>query len=131
MAADDAELERMNRNAMIGSLASSGENVLKVLGGRGLAIIRTTKLTKSFVLGSRPVVKLTPPGTTELSDHSVEMWLPVAPDVAVGVGREPGEELLFDAPDRFVRGLNEAVLEQSSMLVARSEDLLKSLCRLR
>ncbi|WP_105433012.1 DUF4238 domain-containing protein [Neorhizobium sp. T6_25] len=66
---EPANLKRSYRNLRVSTLKSGSDKVLDVIAGRGLAVIRVPNSKKSFVLGSRPVVKLTPPETTELSDE--------------------------------------------------------------
>jgi len=99
--------------------------VLRILAARGLAVLRLTKPTKSFVLGSRPVVKITAAGETHLAHPTVEFWLPIAPDVAAGIGQATHDEMLIYPPDDWVRDFNQAVVRQSSQIVAPSDALLR------
>ncbi|MEN3149559.1 hypothetical protein ABCW43_19845 [Neorhizobium sp. IRAMC:178] len=82
---------------------------------------------KSFVLGSRPVVKLTPPESNDLRDPRVELWLAIALDIMVGVGPPEQHEIIVDISDKNVRLINESVLVQSSQIVGRSKELIASL----
>lgn len=125
--AEPSSKARLQQNAHIGALRRPSIAVLTVLSSRGLAFARTRGPQKSFVLGSRPVLKLTPPGVTELGDHRVELWLPVAPDIAVGVGHDRGTEILVQIPDAALRQHNLATIRQSSKVIASSPRLLHSL----
>ena len=58
--------------------------------------------------GGKPVIKLTPPGETRLGQQGVEVWLPIASDVAVC-----------------------AILRQSTLIAGRSEALIRSLVHAR
>lgn len=125
---NDPKFTRMMlHNARVNLLGSRSANVMQVLGSRAIAIVRLTKPNKSFVLGSRPVVKLTTSSNTHLSHPEVEFWLPIAPDVLAGIGRHDGEELLLPASDDFVRGFNLSVFKHSTKVVARSKQLLESI----
>jgi hypothetical protein len=120
-------LKRMRRNVRVATLKTESENALDVIGARGLVIGKVDGSKKSFVLGSRPVVKLTLPGITDLRDLRVEMWLPVAADVIVGVGLYDKKEILVPFNTKQVRSQNEASSKQSSQIVGRSSALVRSL----
>ncbi len=120
-------LSRSYRNVRISSLKTRSDQVLKVIAGRGLAVARIPNPQKSFVLGSRPVLKLTPPDVNDLSDQRVELWLAIAPDVMVGVGPVDQREVIVDISDKNVRSVNESICTQSSQIVSRSRELVTSL----
>ncbi len=123
-------MERMRQNAIVESLALPSARVLDVLSQKGLAIFITRKPKKSFVLGSRPVLKLTAPGRTDLSHPEVEMWLPIAYDIAVSpMPSPPCEKIIECTEDRHVRHLNEAIFKQSQIIAGRSHALIASLAR--
>jgi hypothetical protein len=119
---------RTVRNVRVQTLIQFTAEVMDVLERRGIAVLRITKSNKSFIVGSRPVVKLTMPGRTDLNDPEVEMWLPIASDVAVGVGQGDGELSLHHATDeRLVRQLNTAIASQSGTIAAGSATLVRSI----
>ena len=124
-------IERTIRNVRVQSLLRLSTEVMDVLERRSISILRITNPKKSFIIGSRPVVKMTSPGRTDLNDPSVEMWLPISSDIAMGAGQGGGAvdlHLLSDA--RPVRQLNEAIAAQSGTVAARSPALVRSiLCR--
>lgn len=122
-----ANLKRMYRNLRVSSLKTGSDNVLDVISARGLAVCRIPNPKKSFVLGSRPVIKLTTPETSDLSDGRVELWLAVAPDVMVGIGPPGKHEVIVDISDKNVRCLNEGIAAQSSQIIGRSKQLITSL----
>jgi len=75
---------------------------------------------------------LTYPGRTHFADETVQAWLPIAHDVAVGPGRPgPRPEELFIPDDEFIRNLNEGTFKQSTMIAGRSERLVASLAGIR
>jgi hypothetical protein len=122
-------LKRMRRNVRVATLKTGSGTVLSTLAARGIAVARISNPRKSFILGSRPVVKLTLPGVTELSDPRVELWLPISYDVMVGLGSIEHQEMLVPVNARQVRHQNEALAMQSSQIIGRSRELVQSLCR--
>jgi len=124
---DPTALSRMRGNIRVATLKTGSENVLDVIGARGLVIGRIDRSRKAFVLGSRPVVKLTPPGITDLSDARVEAWLPISSDIIVGVGLYDRAEILIPFNTEQARNQNEASSKQSSQIVGRSKALVESL----
>lgn len=89
--ATPAEKARILRNVRIDTLREPSSNLISVLERRGIAILHIRRRDKRFIIGSRPVVKLTVAGRTDLNDPTVEMWLPIASDIAVGAGQGGGE----------------------------------------
>ncbi|MDV3251988.1 DUF4238 domain-containing protein [Devosia sp. BK] len=126
---DHSVVERMNQYAMVGMLEKRSPMILDALRRRGLGVVRLEKSSKSFILGSRPVVKLTQPGQTSLDDPTVEMWMPVAPDVMIGMGKPGREDVMAYANDAWVRGFNMSVVSNSSQIVSCSAALIKSLLK--
>jgi hypothetical protein len=123
---------RTVRNVRVQTLAQLSAEVMGVLERRGIAVLRISKSNKSFLIGSRPVVKLTVRDRTDLNDPSVEMWLPIASDIAVGVGRGDGDvSLHYTIDERPVRQLNMAVAKQSRTIAAGSAALVRSIANAR
>lgn len=119
---------RIVRNVRVQSLVGFSTEMIHVLERRGIAVLQILKPNKSFVIGSRPVVKLTSPGRTDLNDPAVEMWLPIASDIAVGVGRGDGQVSLHSTTEeRLVRQLNLSIAKQSNVIAAASATLVQSL----
>ncbi|TIL32967.1 DUF4238 domain-containing protein [Mesorhizobium sp.] len=123
---------RTVRNVRVQTIGQPSAEVMRVLERRGIAILRIVQPKKSFIVGSRPVVKLTAPNRTDLNDPTVEMWLPIASDVAVGAGQGDGKISLQDTVDeRPVRQLNIAIAGQSGTIAAGSAALVKSIANAR
>lgn len=123
---------RTVRNVRVQTIGQTSVEAMAVLERRGIAILRIVQPKKSFIIGSRPVVKLTPPGRTDLNDPAVEMWLPIASDIAVGVGQGEGKVSLHDTVnERPVRQLNRAIASQSGTIAAGSAALVKSIAHAR
>jgi hypothetical protein len=124
---DPEVLARIKHNARVSAVARPGRAVLDILANRGVGIAATRRRNKSFIIGSRPNVKFTFPGRTHLADDSVEVWLPVASDVAVTPARSRREVALAYADDRTIRAINAAIFKQSTVVACRSEALIESL----
>ena len=103
-------------------------DVLEILEKKGLciAVIRNPK--KSFIIGSLPVRKVTPPGHTDLSDPHVEALLPISHDVIVTPAYEQGLEKIIEMNDgNYIRELNKQALAQSDAIAGRARALIESL----
>lgn len=120
--------KELRENVRVKVMGHPGFNAQEVLENTGLAVAVVRKPNKSFVIGSRPVLKLTPPGETRLGQAGVEAWLPIAHDVAICVIPGKGNEVVLTLDDdRKLRDFNRTVLGQSTMIAGRSEALVKSL----
>lgn len=128
---DPATQERIKKGATVEALANPGPLVQTILGQKGLGIVVIKKPNKSFVIGSKPVLKLNLPGRQNLKDPTVEVWLPVAHDVMVSPAPiPPEEERVFElSDDSRIRYTNEAILKQSNAIAGRSKELITSLAK--
>jgi Protein of unknown function (DUF4238) len=123
-------IARMKRNVRVQSFVRQPTLAREVMAGRGIAIVRIENESERFIIGSYPVIKLCPPETNDLRDHRVEMWLPVSSRVAVGVGANPGTEILISLTNRsHVRGINDAIARQSSIIAGESKDVVQATLR--
>ena len=126
--ASPAKRAQMLKNVRVGTVVDPGRRVPEALASRGLTLLTIPAGHRSFLLGSRPVVKLNIRGAADLTDERSEVWLPIAPDVAVGPGKRDQWEQGFTLEEaKPIRDLNEATWGQSSMVVGRSPDLVRSL----
>lgn len=117
---------RLIHNARVGSLSVSPE-VLAALRFRGIGIALVNRPDKQFILSSRPVIKLTHPGKTDLRHPECESWLAVSPDVAMGLGRGAGTVTIVQIGADDVRHLNLAAASQSTTICSASPRLVASL----
>ena len=126
---DEETMERLWRNISIQSVQQplSREGAAILLEKRiGVAVIRKLKLKRSFIVGSNPVVKMSNPGRSHLADPTVELWLPLARDVAVSPC--PGErDKVVYANDRHIREINKSIFQQSTVIAGCSRELIESL----
>ncbi|WP_158912788.1 DUF4238 domain-containing protein [Caulobacter sp. S45] len=115
---------RLLQGGKVRAIEQSGGKVPAVLAGRGLAIARITAPGESFAIGSLPMVRL----KGDLTDPDSEVWMPVASDVAVGVGLASGEETLIDLSDlKPIWDFNAVTAAQSSKFAAASKALVEQL----
>lgn len=124
---DEETMERLWRNISIQSVQRplSREGAEIFLEKRiGVAVIRKPKPKRSFIVGSNPVVKMSNPGRSHLADPTVELWLPLARDVAVTPC--PGErDKVVAANDRHIREINKSIFQQSTVIAGCSRDLIE------
>jgi len=127
---DRQTVSQSNQNIKA-SLAIPGPGeLLDVIRDKGIRIARIRRASRSFVIGSKPIVKFTPSGHTNLAYPAVLAWLPIAYDVAVTPASKPGKEEMVEVTNnQFVRWLNDEVFNQSTVIAGRSEVLVKSLTK--
>lgn len=119
-------------NAWATTLPQPGGDLEAVLKARGILILRITPPNKAFVMGSRPVVKITPGGHKNLRDPVSELWLPVASDVVVGLGQGTQRaRLMYLEKPEPIRQLNLAISSQSGVVAGRSASLVRSVAAAR
>ncbi|MCY4437348.1 MAG: DUF4238 domain-containing protein [Chloroflexi bacterium] len=98
--------------------------ILPTLRRMSLCVVIVEKEQSGFVIGSNPIVKALP--HLDLDHPEVEIWTPLAHDVAV-VFRHGRPDELYYATDEFIQRLNERVFEQSKEIAGRSREQIKSL----
>lgn len=125
---DPDVLARLKQNAKVMAVANPGQEVQDVLSQKGLGITIIPNPNKSFVIGSFPTVKLTLPGRTHLADPSVEVWFPIASDVAVTPALPRGTEKLVQFNEaHHIRYINTSIFKQSTVIAGRSRAQIASL----
>lgn len=122
-----AERARTLKNARVDGLRGMSVEIFDAMRSRGLGIVRITRPNKRFIVGSRPVVKLTQPDKTDLRHPECELWLPISSDVMVGLGRGQGTETLVACSPENIRHTNLAIAQQSTMFASGSATLTQSL----
>ena len=109
-------------NAYIMALVSEPKSeIFQICETSGLSIACISKTNKSFVIGSYALA---------LAKHrgGSHRWLPISHDVAVQPGPPGGKDELVElTQDPLIRAINKASFRKSSIVVARSEQLLLSL----
>ena len=126
---DEETMGRLFRNSGIRSVQlPTPKEVYEILSAKHIcaAVIRQPKPKKSFVIGSNPVLKLSHPERSHLADPTVEVWLPLARDVAVTPC--PGEsDKLISLADRHISSINKSIFQQSTVIAGCSRGLIESL----
>jgi len=124
---DEDAVERLKKNAIVGSLFDPATMVMEVLQARGLVIAVPRRETKSFVLGSNPMARMGTRNGSSLGNPEVELWLPIAQDVAVTPYGRPGEVRIIVLEDFQIRKVNQGIFGRSTMMASGSKDLIESL----
>lgn len=125
---ESVSIKRLAQNAVMEVITGNpSEEILRILGSKGVAIAHIRKTSKSFVLGSLPFIRMGPPNNSHLSDPLVELWLPLSHDIAVSPAYSQGTETIIPLSDEQIRRVNAAIFQQSDKIGARSDALLRSL----
>lgn len=124
---EQATMDRMRQNSFVGVLSLPAKRPLQVLQARGLVFGHVTNPEMSLILGSVPLVRMSSTGRSALEDESVELWLPIANDVAVSPGSYREREAIFPIKSRNVRHINQAIASQSVQIACGIERTVLSL----
>jgi hypothetical protein len=115
------EKARLAQGAKVKAIALNPGQVMAVLEQRGLAIARASQGT--FAIGSTPIVRK----RGDLRAPEGEVWLPIAPDLAIGPGLAKGSETLLDLSSAQVDDFNRIIAGQSTSFAAASRVLVEEL----
>lgn len=117
--------------ARMGTMMSLSPAVVAALDGRGLTIACIRRPDRRFILGSNPAIRFcSPSGRQDLDDPRVELWLPIAPDIAIGsYGPRHLNQVVHLKHDPPIRKMNEQLAHLSNTIASSSRDLLRSLSR--
>lgn len=125
---DPSWRERVRHNVAAQLVTQPLQLVQHTLSNMGLAIAVIRKPNKSFIIGSHPIIRCEPTGGGNLGTPGVEMWFPVAKDVAISPLPERGPVLVLDSiPDADLRRLNLSIFKQSREIGGCSKELIESL----
>lgn len=109
-------VERYRHNARVGALRRAPEKIIDVLEQKSLVVCSVRKAS-SLLVGSNPAVRT----GGVLSSIGAEVWLPIAPNVALlHTGPRVPTPRLFPIPDHVVRQLNHTIAKNSSIFAGRS-----------
>jgi Protein of unknown function (DUF4238) len=124
-------VKRLKQNAIVHSLGDYGPLVKGALVEKGIAVAVIPKPSKTFVLGSSPIIRFNQAPGGSMNDPQVEMWLPIAHDVAVAPFGAPSNEHIEEVDDAAIRKVNRVIFQQSTVVASSSRALLESLARAR
>ena len=91
-----------------------------------VAVIEELKPERSFIIGSSPVVQLSHSERSYLSDQDLEVWLPLARDVAVFPSPWEGDKVM-SVNDKHIRTINKGISQQSTVIAGCSREIINSL----
>jgi hypothetical protein len=126
--ADPGYLKAERQRARVLSLSRPSSTALAVAEKKGLYFVRTAP-NRSFLIGSAPVVKLTPPGRSDQSMPDVELWLAIHPNVAIVLAGDQSKAGMMSLPAGYVRYINHAIAKQSEVFAGRDKALVASVAR--
>ncbi len=126
--ADTGYLKAERQRARVLSLSKPSSTALAVMEKKGLYFVRTAA-SRSFLIGSVPVVKSTPPGRSELSMPDVELWLAIHPNVAIVLAGDESKAGMMSLPAEKVRYVNHAIAKQSEVFAGRDQALVASIAK--
>lgn len=126
----DEEIERMWNNSSIATLpqafARDPMSERYARGGLCVAVIRKPTSKRAFVIGSNPIVRLVDDDRIYYENPDIELWLPLARDVAVALN--PGTcDRLKVMKDKHIWKTNEIIFNQSAIVAGCSCELIESL----
>lgn len=116
------ERRRLIQGGKVGAIEQVPGDVLAVFASRGARILHITDPALQLVIGSLPVVRKQ--GSLHAAD--AEIWLPVAPDVAVGGSPGCIEVNQVDDP-ASVMAINRVMARQSTSFASPSKALVEEL----
>ena len=122
---------RLHLMTKVKALESKLPKAMSALAKRGLYFAKISG-SKSFIIGSQPLVRLANGGTTALDDPKTELWYPIAHDIAVSIGSYEEKEKLFiltNENTKLIRQINLEIVNQSNEIAGKSAKLISSLIK--
>jgi hypothetical protein len=123
-----AYLKAERQRARVMSLSRTTGTALAALSTKGLFFARTAR-NRSFLLGSFPVMKLTPVGQNDLNHPQVEVWLAIDPNVAVVLAADNSLNRNITLSAEGVRYINRIIAKQSGTFAGRDKALVASIAK--
>jgi hypothetical protein len=123
-----AYLKAERQRVRVLSLSHTTGTSLAALSTKGLFFARTAK-NRSFLLGSSPVIKLTPLDQSDLSHPNVEVWLAIDPNVAIVLAANNGLNRNITISAEQVRHINRVIAKESEIFAARDKALVASIAK--
>lgn len=120
-------LAKFRQNARVGALSRRSDKVLDALSRKGL-FFAVCSQNSGFVLGSSPVLKLTPV-TNDLAHPSVEIWLPITHHVAAVLGGDPFDGQIVEVNRSKVGAINLEIAKRSTLFASHSPQITRSIAK--
>jgi hypothetical protein len=121
-------LKAERNRARVISLSKPSTTALDVIAKKGLYFVRTAP-SRSYLIGSAPVVKMTPAGRSDLRMPDVELWLAIHPNVAVVLAGEESKAGMMSLSAEGVRHVNRGIARQSEIFAGRDKALVASIAK--
>ena len=122
-------IQRILKNVSVNARSRGGNEIVDALQNRGLAFGVASSRRSSFVVGDHPLARMG--GTGHLLDEFTELWLPIAPQVAVSPWGARNTAKLFHFNTHMIRRVNELIVTNSNVVAGRSPKLIRSLAGIR
>ncbi|GJE56954.1 DUF4238 domain-containing protein [Methylobacterium thuringiense] len=127
---DPRNVARNAQRVRMQGLAQISEKIMGALDARGLCTALISRPNQNFVLGGFPFARFAAGGRTDLGHPNVELWLTLAPDVALGsYGHRSDERRAEITNDRAVRDVNSLISRGSHVIASASADLVRAVAR--
>lgn len=122
----EEEREKFKRQKQWEILTDSVRNkpskkALSIPENEGLVIGIANSENESFIIGSNPALIMEPSG------YEPELWLPIAPDVAVTPCSPRGTSGFITFEEQNIRSFNEDIFKQSKMVAGNTKDSIESI----
>ncbi len=128
---DDPEvLARIKQNSIVQALGNARAEALEVLKRSKFHIAVLTAGQTEFVIGSFPVVLVAGQGQAVAAKPKMELWLPIASDVAIYPDVIAGTTDIISMSDSRVVEINRAIARQSTLTGAKSRQTLAQIITL-
>lgn len=98
----------------------------EILQNMSISYVMPINSNKSFVIGSLPIVKLTPFDSSALNDKRCEVLFPISKDICIYLNNYQ-KEGTFGIDSNFVRKINLSSWKQSREIASHSDVLIKSI----
>ena len=125
---DPERVARMSQNILMQNLLRFDGPAHDAIQKRGIAFARIVSPGKQFILGSRPFARFSSERRSmHLDDLGSELWLPIAPDLALGShGRAPTMKYI-QLDGAGTRKINEEIFVASDVVASSSRELVSAL----
>lgn len=115
-------------NGRVSILRRDSAALMETLSRLKITVVRVPESKGAFVIGSYPVLAISPADPPHLGSAGSELWLPIAKDIALCLA-DADYPAYRVATQQLVRIVNLRIAGRSSMLASRSEYLLRSLVK--
>lgn len=116
---------RVRQNAIVKVRADNGKTVQLLFSVMALRL-GVSRSATSFLVASRPVVRVGGVPGEPFTDQHIAVWLPIAPALVVGPVAGGAPEQVVELHDDQVGAINDALANQSDIIASADLALIKS-----